>query len=97
MINLKYSLKHRVTMPKFLQRIRNMRIWRNKRGSIGNTIIEMCLGMVLLGALAETAFGGLEAYVPTDPTLVLIWPLIAVFAALGFAYMFIKPILESRK
>lgn len=90
MINLKYGLKDRLSMRQFLKRF-----WNNKRGSIGNTVIEMCLGLVLLGALAATAFGGLEAYVPTDPTLVLIWPLIAVFAALGFAYMFIKPVLSQ--
>jgi hypothetical protein len=66
-------------------------------GNMLKTIVEICVGLVLLGSLAATAFGALEDYTPTDPTVAAVWVLIPIFAIIGIGYLFLKPFLGGKK
>jgi hypothetical protein len=52
-------------------------------------IIGGAIGILLFGLLAPLGLAAMETYVPTDPTMVIIWPLVAVFFVLsvGLAYI----------
>jgi hypothetical protein len=59
-------------------------------------VVATSIALIVLGSLAATAFGALEDYVPTDPTVAAIWILIPVFATLGIGLAFLKPFLGSK-
>jgi hypothetical protein len=46
-------------------------------------IVASAIGLLLFGLLAPLGLDSMESYVPTDPTLAIIWPLTAVFMVLG--------------
>ena len=52
-------------------------------------IIGGAIGILLFGLLAPLGLAAMETYIPTDPTMVIIWPLVAVFFVLsvGLAYI----------
>jgi hypothetical protein len=52
-------------------------------------IIGGAIGILLFGLLAPLGLAAMEDYVPTDPTMVIIWPLVAVFfvLAVGLSYI----------
>jgi len=52
-------------------------------------IIGGAIGILLFGILAPIGLEAMESYIPTDPTLAIIWPLTAVFFVLsvGIAYL----------
>lgn len=52
-------------------------------------IVGGAVGILLLGVLGPIGLEAIEAYEPTDPTLAIIWPLTAVFFALGVGLKFI--------
>jgi hypothetical protein len=53
-------------------------------------IVGGAIGLLLLGLLGPIGLDAMESYVPTDPTLAIIWPLTAVFFVLsiGLKYLF---------
>ena len=53
-------------------------------------IIGMAVGLLLVGILYPIGLASIEDYVPTDPTLLIVWPLVGVFAVLGVAIFYIK-------
>jgi len=61
-----------------------------------NTVISTSVALIVLGSLAATAFGALEDYTPSDPTVLAIWPLIAVFAILGIGIAFLGPLMSKK-
>jgi len=46
-------------------------------------IVAGAIGLLLFGLLGPLGLDAMESYVPTDPTLAIIWPLTAVFMVLG--------------
>lgn len=55
-----------------------------------NKVVAMAIGLLLVGILFPIALDAIESFVPTDSTLVIVWPLIAVFAVLAVALAYIK-------
>ena len=52
-------------------------------------IVGGAVGILLLGVLGPIGLDAMESYVPTDPTLAIIWPLTAVFFVLGVGLKYI--------
>lgn len=52
-------------------------------------IISGAIGILLFGLLAPLGLASMESYVPTDATMVIVWPLVSVFFVLsvGLAYI----------
>jgi hypothetical protein len=68
------------------------RFMESRRGlslSIGN-IVAMAIGLLLVGLLFPLALDSIESYTPTDATLLVVWPLLGVFAVLAVAITYIK-------
>lgn len=55
-----------------------------------NNIITMAIGLLLVGLLFPIGIAAIESYSPTDVTLIIVWPLLAVFAVLAVAITYIK-------
>jgi hypothetical protein len=55
-----------------------------------DTVVGMAVGLLLVGILFPLGLAAIEDYVPTDPTILIVWPLIGVFACLGVAIYYIK-------
>ena len=53
-------------------------------------VIGMAVGLLLVGILFPIGLAAIEDYVPTDPTMLIVWPLVGVFAILGVAIFYIK-------
>lgn len=54
------------------------------------TVIAMAVGLLLVGILYPIGLAAIEDYVPTDPTVLIVWPLVGVFAVLAVAIYYIK-------
>ena len=52
-------------------------------------IVGGAVGILLVGLLMPIGLDSMESYIPTDPTLAIIWPLTAVFAVLGIGLKFL--------
>jgi hypothetical protein len=53
------------------------------------TFVQYAIGLLLVGVLFPIGLASLESYSPTDSTLIVVWPLIGVFAVLAVAIKFI--------
>ena len=53
------------------------------------SIVGMALGVLLLGVLLPIGLGQWESYTPTDPILVIIWPIGAVIIVIGVVSRFL--------
>jgi hypothetical protein len=65
--------------------------WMKKKWKAVSTgeIVTLVIGFFLFALLAPLALTAVEAYTPTDPTLVIIWPIVAVLFLIGVAIRYI--------
>lgn len=59
-----------------------------------NSIIMMAVGLLLVGLLYPIGLEAIESYTPTDATLLIVWPLLGVFAVLAIAITYIRAAAE---
>jgi hypothetical protein len=66
-------------------------LWGGEKGNLPNIkfIIGGAIGILLFGLLAPLGLTAMEDYVPTDPTMVIVWPLVAVFFVIGVGLSYI--------
>jgi hypothetical protein len=66
------------------------RMLSSTRAMTTETIIGLAIGVLLLGILLPVGLEAWETYVPTDPTLLIVWPIGAVLIVLGIVMKFYK-------
>lgn len=66
------------------------RLLKSRRAMTTETIIGLAIGVLLLGILLPVGLEAWETYVPTDPTLLIIWPIGAVLIVLGIVMKFYR-------
>ena len=49
----------------------------------------MAVGILLLGILLPNGLTAWEGYVPTDPTLLIVWPIVAVIIVISIGLKFL--------
>lgn len=64
--------------------------FKKRRALSINEIVTMAVGILLVGILFPIGLAAIEGYVPTDPTVLVVWPLIGVFSCLAVAIYYIK-------
>lgn len=74
----------------FVYPISASQLARNTRGMTTEYIIGIGVGILLLGIFLPIGLEKWESYVPTDPTLAIIWPIGAVLIVLGVVLKFYK-------
>jgi hypothetical protein len=52
--------------------------------------VMMAVGLLMVGLLFPLGLAAIETYVPTDPTTLIVWPLIGVGAVLAVFIGYIK-------
>ena len=66
-------------------------LWGGEKANLPNIkfIIGGAIGILLFGLLAPLGLAAMETYTPTDPTMVIVWPLVAVFfvISIGLSYI----------
>ena len=70
--------------------LRNLRVKIRRAAVDAKTVIAMAVGVLLVGILYPIGLAAIEAYTPTDPTMLVVWPLIGVFAILAVAIYYIR-------
>lgn len=66
------------------------KLMRSRRAMSTDVIVGLAIGVLLLGVLLPVGLKAWESYTPTDPTLLVIWPIGAVLIVLGIVMQFYK-------
>jgi hypothetical protein len=66
--------------------MRFMERFKERRGLGVSDAVGIMVALIVVGALIETAFDGIEAWTPTDPALTAIKPLLLILGVIALAY-----------
>lgn len=60
-----------------------------KAGTSPKEMALLAVAILMLGVLVPVGLTAWEAYVPTDPTLLVVWPIVAVIIVIALALKFL--------
>jgi|GEM_PF-5806713 len=52
-------------------------------------VVGIAVSLLIAALLFPLALTAIQTYVPTDPTTLIVWPLIGIFAVIGLAIRYI--------
>lgn len=65
-------------------------LWASRKAAVGaREIVVLAVAILLVGILLPIGLTQMQSYTPTDPTLLIVWPLLAIIIVIGLALKFL--------